>query len=84
MPLTIVMGITRVNHFTRPVKLRKPTAAATKRPADINSSGRKDLAMATAAMAFIGCTGSGIPNIRPVKMLAMPLKTRVVDNEIEF
>ncbi|KAB5572614.1 hypothetical protein GE09DRAFT_1100253 [Coniochaeta sp. 2T2.1] len=39
--------------------------------------------MASAAMAFIGCTGSGIPKTKPVRMLNSPEKMRVDDKEME-
>jgi hypothetical protein len=38
-------------------------------------------AMATAAIAFIGWTGSGIPKNRPVSMLKTPEKTNVLARE---
>ena len=41
----------------------------------------KDRAIATAAIAFIGCTGRGIPKKRPVKMLKMPENMSVLDKE---
>lgn len=39
--------------------------------------------MATAAMAFMGCTGNGTPNSTPVMMLARPEKTSVLAKSIE-
>jgi hypothetical protein len=38
--------------------------------------------MATAAIAFIGWTGSGTPKNNPVKILAIPEKTRVLEREM--
>jgi len=43
----------------------------------------KVLDMAVAAIAFIGWTGSGMPKIRPVRMLARPVKTRVEGRETD-
>jgi hypothetical protein len=57
-------------------------APATNRPADAVSAGLKERAMATAAMAFIGWTGRGMPKRRPVRMLARPEKRRVVGREM--
>ena len=76
------IGILRVNHLIRPVMLRKPTTPATNRPADDTCALVNFLASATAAMAFIGCTGRGMPKKTPVKMLARPAKTRVLDKEM--
>ena len=76
--------MTWVNQRIRPVMLNRPMAAATKSPADMVSSWVKSRAMATAAMAFIGWTGRGMPKTMPVKMLASPPKTRVLDSEIAF
>ena len=39
--------------------------------------------MATAAIAFIGWTGSGTPKTTPVIMLARPEKTSVLDRSME-
>jgi hypothetical protein len=35
-------------------------------------------------MAFMGCTGKGMPNTAPVRTLHRPVKTRVEDREMEF
>jgi len=35
-------------------------------------------------MAFIGCRGRGMRNVRPVRMLVRPVKTSVVEREMEF
>ncbi len=57
-------------------------AAATKMPALAISAWLKFWASATAAMAFMGCTGKGMPKARPVSMLASPLKTSVLEREM--
>lgn len=82
IPLTTGMGILAVNQCISPVMLRKPTAAATKIPALAISAWLKFCARAIAAIAFIGCTGKGMPKARPVSMLASPLKTSVLEREI--
>ena len=61
--------------------LRNPIAAATKIPALAISAWLKSCAKATAAIAFMGCTGKGMPKARPVSMLARPLKTSVLERE---
>jgi len=55
-------------------------APATKRPAEAVSAAVKERAME--AMAFIGCTGRGMPKRMPVRMLARPEKRRVVGREM--
>ena len=82
IPLITGMGILEVNHCISPVMLRKPMDAATKMPALAVSARLKFWARATAAIAFMGCTGRGMPKTRPVSMLARPLKTRVLDREM--
>ncbi len=82
MPLTTGMGIRCVNQWISPVMLRNPMAAATKMPALAISAWLKFWARATAAMAFMGCTGKGMPKARPVSMLASPLKTSVLEREM--
>ena len=71
-----------VNQCIRPVILRNPIAAATKMPALAISAWLKFCASATAAIAFMGCTGRGMPKARPVSMFARPLKTRVLEREM--
>ena len=82
MPLMTGIGIRLVNHSNNPVMLRKPITPATKRPAEATSALLKSLARATDAIAFIGCTGKGIPKAKPVKIFARPENTRVVDRDI--
>ena len=82
MPLITGIGIRSVNQFISPVMLRKPMPAATKMPALAISALLKFCARATAAMAFMGCTGRGMPKARPVSMLARPLKTSVLEREM--
>jgi hypothetical protein len=43
-----------------------------------------DWLMAIAAIAFIGCTGNGIPNATPVAIFAIPEKTKVADKDMLF
>lgn len=82
IPLTTGMGILAVNQCISPVMLKKPIAAPTKIPALAISAWLKSCANATAAMAFIGCTGKGMPKARPVSILASPLKTSVLEREM--
>ena len=49
--------------------LKTRIQAPTKIPAAAVSPAVNDLRIATAAIAFIGCTGSGIPKTNPVRML---------------
>lgn len=56
--------------------------AATNSPAAAIDPGEKDRAIATAAMAFIGWTGSGMPKKTPVKMLNRPENMRVLARDI--
>jgi hypothetical protein len=42
------------------------------------------LAIATAAIAFIGCTGNGIPNAIPVTIFAAPVNSNVAGREIDL
>lgn len=62
--------------------LKTPRTPATKRPAEASSARLKSLARATDAIAFIGCTGKGIPKANPVSIFARPVNTRVVDRDI--
>ena len=82
IPLTTGIGILSVNQCISPVILRNPIAAATKMPALAISAWLKFCARATAAIAFMGCTGKGMPKARPVRMLASPLKTSVLEREM--
>ena len=84
MPFTTGMGVTRFAQFMSPVMLNNPTKAATTSPAAAFSSSVNFRAMATAAIAFMGCTGNGIPNAMPVSMLAAPVKSKVEGSDIEF
>ena len=61
MPLTIGTGTTRLSHLRVPLALSAKTAMPIVKPAAIVSCLLKFWLIATAAMAFIGCTGSGIP-----------------------
>jgi len=63
--------------------LRMRTIADTVIPAALVSRIEKFLATATAAIAFIGWTGSGRPKNTPVAMFARPAKMRVLASEIE-
>ena len=40
--------------------------------------------MATAAIAFIGCTGNGMPKATPVRIFAVPVQSRVAGREIDL
>ena len=51
MPFTTGIGITRVNHLSRPVTLKINTTADVVKPADIVCSTENFLAIATAAIA---------------------------------
>lgn len=51
MPFTTGVGITRVNHLSKPVTLKRKTTAEVVKPAEIVSSIVKFLEIATAAMA---------------------------------
>ena len=53
-------------------------------PAAAFSSIVNFLAMATAAIAFIGCTGKGLPNENPVSIFAAPVKRSVAGSEIDL
>ena len=77
IPLTTATGTTRENHLNKPVILKMSTRPLTKRPADAVSAFVYELAMAILAIAFIGCTGRGMPKARPVAMFARPENTRV-------
>ena len=81
IPLITGMGILSVNQRIKPVTLKNPIAAATKMPALAISAWLKFCARATAAIAFMGWTGKGMPKTRPVRMLARPLKTSVLERE---
>lgn len=59
------------------MKMQMPT----KMPAAAMVPLLNERAMATAAMAFIGWTGSGMPKKSPVRMLHTPEKISVLDNE---
>lgn len=78
------VGITLVNHLSKPVILNMNTHTATKKPAETVSAMVKCLDIATAAMAFIGWTGSGMPNTTPVRIFHSPENTRVVESDIEL
>lgn len=65
----------------RPVTLNRRMKAATKRPAAAMAPLVKVRAMATAAMAFMGWTGRGIPKKTPVRMLKSPEKISVLERE---
>jgi hypothetical protein len=84
MPLTTGTGVTRFAQLIKPVTLNTPTKPATTSPAAAFSSSVNCLAIATAAMAFMGCTGRGSPNARPVKRFAAPVKRSVDGRDIEF
>jgi hypothetical protein len=84
MPFTTGIGVTRLAQLISPVTLNTPTKPATTNPAAAFSSSVNFRAMATAAIAFIGCTGSGIPKDTPVNMLAAPVKSSVDGRDIEF
>lgn len=81
IPLMTGMGMASANQRRRPVMLKIKMQRPTKMPAAAMVPLLNDRAMATAAMAFIGWTGSGIPKNRPVRMLKTPEKIRVLDNE---
>lgn len=83
MPLTTGTGTTLCNQCRRPVTLSSKTANETIKPAAAVSSLLKFWLIATAAMAFIGCTGRGTPKKAPVRMLARPEKTSVLARSIE-
>ena len=82
-PFTTGIGIDLEDQLTKPVTLRTNTTAATVIPAAMFSWMEYLRAMAMAAMAFIGCTGKGIPKRTPVAMFAMPVNTSVLESEIE-
>jgi len=82
IPLTTGIGIVLVNHWSRPVMLKTRMQHATKIPAAAVCPAVRDFSIATAAIAFIGCTGSGMPKTMPVRMLNMPVKIKVVGSEI--
>lgn len=84
MPLTTGIGVMRLAHVIKPVRLNNPTKPATTRPAAAFSSSVNLRAIATAAMAFMGCTGKGIPNATPVRILAAPVNRRVEGREMEL
>lgn len=69
IPFTTGMGMTLVNQERSPEMLKKRMQLATKIPAAAVCPAVRDLKIATAAMAFIGCTGSGMPKKAPVRML---------------
>lgn len=83
MPLTTGTGVTLFAHLIRPVMLKIPTRAATTRPAAAFSSIVNFRAIAIEAIAFIGCTGKGIPNATPVKTFAAPVKSKVDGSDID-
>ena len=84
IPFTTGIGVTRFAQLINPVMLNTPTRPATTNPAAAFCSSVNCRAIATAAMAFIGCTGSGIPKARPVSTFAAPVKRRVEGSDIEF
>ena len=59
--------MTFVNHSSRPEMLNTKMQTETKMPAASVSPAVSDLSRATAAMAFIGWTGNGIPKNAPVR-----------------
>jgi hypothetical protein len=84
MPFTTGIGVTRFAQLISPVALNNPTKAATTRPAAAFSSSVNLRAIATAAIAFMGCTGKGIPKATPVMILAAPVNSNVDGSDIEF
>lgn len=84
MPFTTGIGTTRENQDRRPVMLRSRTIVETVIPAAAVSWMLNCLLMATAAIAFIGCTGRGRPNMKPVAMFARPVNTRVLGRDTEW
>lgn len=74
--------MTRLNQRSKPVTLPTKRTTATKIPAAAIDPGEKDCAIATAAIAFIGWTGSRMPKKMPVKMLKRPEKIRVLAREM--
>lgn len=84
MPFTTGIGVTRFAQLINPVTLNNPTKAATINPAAAFSSSVNFRAIATAAIAFIGCTGSGMPNAMPVKAFAAPVNKSVEGREMEL
>lgn len=69
MPFTIGMGIVRVKSARRPVTEKRRRQRDTKMPAALMEGAERFLRRATAAMAFMGWTGRGMPYRRPVAML---------------
>jgi hypothetical protein len=53
MPLTTGVGITRVNHLSKPVTLKMKTTPAVVKPAETVSSIENFLDIATAAIAYV-------------------------------
>jgi hypothetical protein len=84
MPFTTGTGVILFAQLTNPVMLNKPTRLATTNPAAAVSSLENLRATATAAMAFIGCTGRGAPNVMPVTIFAAPVNRSVEGRDIEF
>lgn len=84
IPLTTGVGMTCVNHRKRPLILNRRTMEEVVKPAEMVSSIVNLRAIATAAIAFMGCTGSGMPKATPVKMFQSPEKTSVVESDIEL
>jgi hypothetical protein len=74
--------MTLANQCRIPVTLKTRMTPPTKMPAVAIEPSVKLRAIATAAIAFIGWTGSGIPKHIPVRMLKMPEKTNVLAREI--
>ena len=74
IPLITAIGTKRSTFPIRLLTPSKKTTAPTISPAAAISPGSKCSAIATAAIAFIGCTGIGKPNIIPVVMLNSPAK----------
>lgn len=56
----------------------------TTRPAAAFSSIVNFRAIATAAMAFIGCTGKGMPKATPVSIFAVPVPSKVAGREMDL
>lgn len=74
--------MTRVNQESSPVMLKRRMQEETKMPAAAVCPAVRSLRMATAAMAFMGWTGKGIPKKNPVRMLYIPVNISVVVKDI--
>mmetsp|Transcript_4178 Transcript_4178/g.10880 ORF Transcript_4178/g.10880 Transcript_4178/m.10880 type:complete len:254 (+) Transcript_4178:749-1510(+) len=76
-PRTMAAGHALAAHFSSPVAASMPTIVATIAPAAATSARFKPCAIATAAMAFIGCTASGLPMTRPETTECTPVTKSV-------